>query len=601
MKILEKLLSDPYDFIENAKLSDITKLIKYANDAYFNTSSPIMSDEEYDLLKDELYKRKPDHSLLSHIGSQVHSKKKVVLPYHMGSMDKIKPNTGVITKWITKYKGPYVYSDKLDGTSALLVLPDKKLYTRGNGSQGTYIASILPYINGIPKYTNKTKIVVRGELMISKANFKKFENKFANSRAMVNGLVNKKSAEKEDLQNIDFVAYEIVDPPYKISKQYSELKKYKFNVVNNGSFRSINDESLCEHLKTRKKNSRYDIDGIIIVDDNQHSRNTRGNPKYAFAFKDILEEQMAVANIDKVEWNISKNGLLIPRIFIKPPVKIGGIKIQHVTGHNAKFIKDNGIGKGSKIKLIRSGDVIPHILEVIKKVTPSFPNTEYKWNSTNVNIMIDKSKINDTQKNKLLIKNITYFLKKSGIKNADESIVKKFINAGLDSIPKILKASNDDFLKVDGFKDRMAHKIYTNIRGALKNIKLNVLMAASNLFGASLGARKMLLIVDEYPNILKMKLTKSQLIEKLNNIDGFNTITSTSFAEGLPKFKQFMKKLPSYVSTTVKKDSVSKNTKVKKLKVVFSGFRNADWVKIIEGNGGKVSNTVGKSIDVLVV
>ena len=93
----------------------------------------------------------------------------------MGSMDKIKPDGVSITKWMKTYDNSYVVSDKLDGTSALLVYKNKtkKLFTRGDGKQGTDISSMLSFINFIPDVKNN--IVVRGELLISKVSIKSFK------------------------------------------------------------------------------------------------------------------------------------------------------------------------------------------------------------------------------------------------------------------------------------------------------------------------------------------------------------------------------------------------------------------------------------------
>ena len=207
---LKQFLEDPFHYVEKAKLSDITKLIKYANDSYYNTDKQIMSDEQYDLLKDELLKRKPDHKLLKDIGSKVHSKKKVELPYHMGSMDKIKPGKQLVEKWVKKYKGPYVVSDKLDGLSCLLVSNNSKvqLFTRGDGVYGQDISELIPYLK-LPKFI-EDGIMIRGELVISKENFKMFSKDFNNERNLVSGIVNCKKCKTEAVNYIDYVCYQLV-------------------------------------------------------------------------------------------------------------------------------------------------------------------------------------------------------------------------------------------------------------------------------------------------------------------------------------------------------------------------------------------------------
>jgi NAD-dependent DNA ligase len=598
MKILKEFKDDPYDFLENAKISDITKLINYASEAYYNSNSPIMNDNQYDLLVDELKKRNPNHSVLKKIGARIHSKKKVNLPFHMGSMDKIKPDTGMLDKWINKFSGPYLLSDKLDGASGLLILPDNKLYTRGNGTVGTDISSIIPYINGIPKYILKKQIVVRGELLLSKKRFKNMSKTRTDPRSTANGLINKKSATKEELSNIDFIAYEIVSPFYNIGMQYSMLKKLKFHTVTHAKIANISEKQLSEYLKSRKQKGLYEVDGIVVTDNNKHPRNLNGNPKYAFAFKDILEEQMGTSTITQIEWRESKDSKLKPRVHIKP-IKIGGITIKHITGNNAKYIKSNGLGKGAIVKIIRSGDVIPKIQEVIKKVTPDFPDIPYKWNNNKVEILVNKLNSSDESKQNILVKNIAYFLKKTQVKYIDESLVRKLVNANLDSVHKILSASINDLMTVDGFQERMAYKIHTNIKNSLTNVKLSTIMAASNLFGSGLGEKKIDLIVKNHPDILDKKITKTQLIDLICKIDGFSTTTSTAFAESLPEFKKFLKKLPDI--KFAKQTKIKKDSKFDGVRFVFSGFRNKEWTELVEAKGGKLHNTVSKNTNYLVV
>jgi NAD-dependent DNA ligase len=597
MTILEDFLSDPYTFIEDAKLSQIIKLINDSNKQYYNFDNPIMSDEEYDILKDELQNRNPNHKLLKQIGDDTHSKDKIKLPYFMGSMDKIKPNTGVVDKWILKYKGPYVISDKLDGSSGLLVIKNKqvKLFTRGNGTIGTDISSITKKINGIPQ--NDLNIVVRGELIIKKSKFSNFKDTYSNLRAMINGLVGKKNISDQELKLIDFVSYEIIEPEVKPSEQMKLLKKLNFITVENKSVKSINENFLSSYFKERKEKSKYDIDGIIITNNNEYDRNTSGNPKYSFAFKELIEDQIVETEIIDVEWRISKDGLIKPRVHVKP-VKISGVTIMHVTGHNAKNIVDNGIGKGAKIKLTRAGEVIPFILKVIKKVLPSKPKVAFKWNATKVDYILDESKITSENEYDILVKNILYFFKKMNIKNVDESIIKKMIDINLNSINKIINATVEDFLNIENFKNKMATKVYENIQNAIIDVKLSQLMTATNLFGSGLGSKKLQLIINKIPDILNLKINKSNLADEIKKIDGFDTKTATQFAEKLPAFKKFLKENKNI--TILVEENKKLNNNLQDKKFVFTGFRNKMLEEIIVKSGGEITNTISKNTTYLV-
>ncbi len=150
----------------------------------------------------------------------------------MGSMDKIKTESKLIANWTKLYKGPYVISDKLDGISCLLTLSDGNisLYTRGDGSYGQNITHLLDLVNintdGLYEI-DADEIAIRGELIMSKSNFKKFEKEMSNARNMVAGIVNskKESVNKKYATNVDFIAYEIIEPKYKPSDQMKVLKK----------------------------------------------------------------------------------------------------------------------------------------------------------------------------------------------------------------------------------------------------------------------------------------------------------------------------------------------------------------------------------------
>ena len=143
--LIQELINDPTMFILNNDANTILNIIKYTSDKYYN-DQPIISDEIFDFLIDTIKEIDPENAILKKIGSKVISKNKVKLPYNMGSMDKLKQtDEKQLLKWITKYKKPYIYSDKLDGVSALLLYQDNdfKLYTRGDGEERSDISSLI--------------------------------------------------------------------------------------------------------------------------------------------------------------------------------------------------------------------------------------------------------------------------------------------------------------------------------------------------------------------------------------------------------------------------------------------------------------------------
>ena len=173
---LEYIKSNPVEFSTKASIQDLENVLTIASTKYYGDETPVISDDVYDILIEQLEIRDKSNPLLTKVGDEVLSvKDKVVLPYYMGSMNKVKTKDG-LTTWLTKYPidSQFVLSDKLDGISALYCIngtDNAKLYTRGNGEQGRDISNIMEYLD-LPKI-NDGKLVLRGELIISKANFDK--------------------------------------------------------------------------------------------------------------------------------------------------------------------------------------------------------------------------------------------------------------------------------------------------------------------------------------------------------------------------------------------------------------------------------------------
>lgn len=603
-KLIDKLNHDVIDTLLTLDEKTIAELIKYTSDQYYNTGITVINDQIYDMLVDRLKELNPDNKILQNIGANPEYKRTTVeLPYHMGSMDKIKPDKGEVVKWIKKYNGPYVLSDKLDGLSGMFMMLKNgtvNLYNRGNGDIGTDLNHLINHIDTLNKISNKNipynELTVRGEFIISRENFKKYEKTKKNARNMVSGIINSKKINKSVIKDLEFVVYEVIKPKLKPSEQYTLLEQLGFNVVYNISKTSISEKELEKILDDRRKDSPYEIDGIIVIDDHLHNYPTSGNPKYAFAFKTIRDEGVKTVKVIDVQWNISKDGYLKPIIDIEP-IDVNGVTIKHATGFNAKYIIDNNIGIGSIIKIIRSGDVIPYVLEVVKGTTPKLPNVKYKWTSSGVDILIDEH-TDDTKKSQL-VKELSYFFKKMEIDGASEKTIEKMVDVGLDSIKKILTAPKAKYLTVENFGSRMATKIYDNIHNSIKNVNLVTLMVASNKFGHGFGEKKIKLILDEYPNLLTLKATKKELIDKITDIEGFDTKTATQFVSNLPKFITFYNKIKDIITVSIQTKKSSGGLFNDKI-IVFTGFRNKEWEKFINSEGGKVSGTVSSNTSLVV-
>jgi len=601
--LVKEFKSEPYVFIENHNLGDLLKLAKYAKDKYFN-ETPVISDSEYDLIIDKIKLLSPNNAFLKKVGSTTMEKNKVKLPYYMGSMNKFKPTQeNEINQWITKYKSPYYISDKLDGVSALYFINQDGyfLYTRGDGKYGTDITLLLEYIScpiNIDPSFYDNGIAIRGELIMKKSKFEKYKNDMANARNMVSGIVNAKKIIKDRAEDIDFVAYEIIEPWMNFSNQFDLLKKLKFKTVFHQSTKEITVENLSKFLKNRKEKSEYEIDGIIISHDSPKKRSNNSNPDYSFAFKETLESNTALVKVIDVLWNESKDGYLKPRLELEP-TQLSGVTITHVTAFNAKYINDNNIGPGTIIKLVRSGDVIPHILEVVKSTKSKLPTSKWKWSESGVDIIIDD------KSDEGIISELIYFVKKLHMKYIDEGVLKKLVDNGITTFIDIIQLEEDDLVDIPGFKEKMIEKIIDQIDTAIENMTLLDLMVASNI-ARGLGEKKLGKIINDnniITDFYNKDVTKKEVYDYVHNLEGFDDITTNLFVDNLPNFINLLKKLPEDLRDRLLKPipkTKKGNNLFKDMKVVFSGFRNKDWEKFIESEGGSVTTTVSNNTNILV-
>ena len=601
----------PQDFIKTNKKKDIINVLIEADKAFFNSGQPKLTDDIYDIIKDYIRKKYPKDAYLKRVGADVDNK--VVLPYYMGSQNKIKDSESEITKYKKKYPGPYLISDKLDGVSGMFVYEgdNVKLYTRGNGREGQDISHLHKYISGFPKIKKQDKLAVRGEFIISKDNWDKLKKEDAtlsNPRNTVSGAINSKILNKQLLKMIDFVAYTLVFP--NLPNGLPELDKMKFNVVNNTVVDDISLAFLSKNLEVSRKN-KYVIDGIVISDISKVYEIALGkNPEYSFAFKSIHTLEQIEVIVKEVEWNISKDK------YMKPIVKfdeilLDDVKIKQATGFNAGYIEKNNIGPGSRIVIIRSGNVIPHIQSVLTTSAngkPSMPgelDKDYKWNDTRVDII----KIGEDRNADFDIKNIVYFMKTAEVDNMGPGNITKIYNAGFHNIKSILKIQKEDLLKIEGFKGKSADNILKALE-KVKELDCLVLMDASNMLGRGFSYKKIKMITDVYPSILidnadnREKSLKIS-IEDLMKVEGIAKISAKLFIENLPRFYEFYdslgvkcKGIEEKVDKSVEK---TENANIKDKKFIFTGFRNKDYEKIIVENGGKVVTSISKSTHYLIV
>ena len=595
------------------KDAEIETLLKKASDEYYNTGNSLLTDAEFDEIKEVLMARCPTSKFLQQVGAPV-TRNKRQLPYGMYSLNKIKGGIDVaaLARWKQTFAAPYCVSDKLDGTSCLIYYTRQnqdddwkvELMTRGNGIIGGDITHLAKYIvpagarnpkNNGQWGTSAKSMAVRAELIISKQNFQKYGGSMTSARALTNALVNRKSIDNRVIGAIDLVAYEVIDPPLAKSRQMTLLKQLGLTVVYHEMLKDFDDDFLSVKLAERRAESPYDIDGLVVESEGPFDSQRKRNPEHAFAYKKSARDTGSIVRVLAVEWRASKDGLLKPRVEYDP-IHIDGIVMRYATAYNASFIVKNMIGPGAVIEMIRSNEVIPKIVRVVTPAeVPSMPTVPYTWNKTKVDVIVDGLEENV----EVRIRRLITFFSEMGVENIGRGLVEKLWNFGFSSLNSYLEADADDFLRADGVGEVLAKKLYENIQKSIVSKDLPTVMKASNVFKGGIGSKKISHILETVPDVLREDMPDQRRIQLLLDVPGIQQKTAQSFADGLPIFREFMRQHPRI--KIVRSVGEPRRGNLEGMVVVFSGFRDKQLEEKIVSHGGAVSSSVSSKTDLIIV
>lgn len=562
---------------------ELVNQLEKASDAYYNGGTAILGDDAYDALRDELEALNPNHPFLKKVGAPPRGAT-VRLPYLMASLTKIKPGTGTIEKF-AETGSSFVLSDKLDGISALWVTATRKLYLRGDGEQGVDVSNLVPYIQGL---RSSNPCVVRGELITQ-----------GESRSWVNGVMHQKTTIVEDAKRIRFVAYELLEPKgYKRAEQFTILEEFGFEVPWNDHVAksALTEEKLANVFRTRRSSSRYAIDGVVVgvncVPTTQaNSQTTVSNPKDCVAFKMVLADQCADTTIRAILWGASHQGYLIPRLQVDP-VAVQDCQIEFLTGHNAKLLQEKKLGIGARIRIRRSGDVIPTVDTVL---VPSenipFP-PKFAWDSTQTHILIPaehQGSSVEVQSAKLL-----HFASTLDVANLGPGLVKKLVEAGFTN-PKALKAMTpDQWQKTLG--KGMGEKVRLSFEERMKTITELKLMIASSTLPRGTGETKLKALFAKEPDWMKWSMKV---------LAGVNSWSFVALEEFLTALEDYKKWRAEQFGTLVLDRSISPPPQVNatppSVFVCFTGFRSSDLEVKCKAKNIEVQLSINKQTTVLVV
>ena len=577
-------------------INELKERIVKANEAY-RLGSPIISDKEYDQLVEELELVSPSDELLTKVGHVVvDESRKSKLPIEMASMNKIKSmddiNDWCRLKGISKNE-EVIITPKFDGLSLCVDEKTNEAWTRGDGEFGQKSDEHYKLIQNHLNLDEYSFIYTYGEVMIPKQVFiDKFSTDFANPRNLVAGLLNSKTV-SDSLKDCQYIKYG------SFTNKNFNTKEEIINELNSGQeskveYHICKISDLTEDLLIglfQKFSIKYEIDGLIIeindltLQNNLGRETSSNNPVWARAFKHPSFEQSAETDIIGISWNISKQGLLKPILHINP-VKLDGVTVSNVTGNNARFVKDLGLGVGAKVVVKRSGMVIPIIADVITTVDfiqPTIEGVEVDWNENGIEL------ITLTETDNQRLKKIVAFFEILEADNVSEGVITQLWDAGYKTIKDILNLKISDLEKIDRFGKRKAQIVYNSIQKSVTGVQLSKLQHATGIF-KGLGSKKLALLED---------FTTKPTINQVMSIEGFAEVSAKSYIDSYDIYFDFVKDLPVTISEKVEVSKVGTDLDGKNF--VFTGVRRPDLESVIESRGGKIGGSVSKNTTHLVM
>ena len=641
--------------IEKVYNKKINKLRKH-DKAYFLRDKPLISDKEYDDIKNDILKLEKKYTYLKNknspskkVGYEPSSKfKKVQHDIPMLSLANAfsKENIEDFLKKIKKFlniknseKITFSAEPKIDGISASLKYIDG-IFTlglsRGDGKIGEDITNNLKTIRDIPKQINKSNfpkvLDVRGEVYISKSDFKKISKQFANPRNAAGGSLRQKDPNETKKIPLKFVAYAFGAVELKNFNKQSEylklLKTWGFNTNPLNKLVSTIEDIEKNHkiIETQRSNIDYDLDGLVYKVNDLKLQNRLGfvsnSPRWAIAHKFSAEKGFSI--IKNIEIQVGRTGALTPVAKIEP-VNIGGVVVSNATLHNEDEINRKDIRIGDTVCIQRAGDVIPQVLYVEKGKRNKnakkfdFPDKCPSCGSKTIKEFNYSTKKKDAVTRcpdpkfickEILREKLKHFVSKDAL-NIDgfgKKIIQNFWDLNMIKYPADI--FNLNFKKIstlDGWGDLSASNLEKAIKKSQK-ISLDKLIFAIGI--RYIGQENAKTLAKYFVNIKKFEelFNKEKRIKILNDLLELDGIGGTQ-ANSLEIFFSNSTNINT-VSNLNKKLNVT-DFKISKTgifygkTIMFTGglskMSRAEAKALVEKEGGKILGTTSKKLDYLVV
>ena len=585
------------------KLQQLVAKLEKHRQAYAR-GEPLISDVEYDALEAQLQQQAPDHPLLQQPGVKTSATTKATHAVPMLSLQKTYSVTE-LESW--RGEQPVVGTLKIDGNSLSLVYRGGKLLlakTRGDGQRGENVTAKMPYITAIPTtISSKAILEVRGELYCATTAFYTLATEMEqcglprplSPRNVVAGLLGRKE-QHQLLRHFNFMACNLLsDDDSHFQQEIDKLTRLTtlgFTLPEPQLLTARPAiETYLEQVRRRLDEDELPLDGVVFsFNDLAYARelgSTTHHPRGRMAFK--WQGETAVATITDIVWHTSRFGIVTPVAIIEP-VFLNNASIRRVTLHNCACVKLYNLQRGTKIKIVRSGEVIPKFLAVVAegsgkaKIPTTCPSCKQDLQDDGVRLLCG----NDDCPAQLL-RTVLNWVKCADIKDLSEKRLAAMMALGLvKSIPDLYRLSKDDLLRVPLTGERMASKLHTAIT-ASKRLAAEQLLSGLGIRGGGRATWRALLRVA--PTIEAL----SQLsAEEISAIDGFAEKSAQQIQQGLQQRQTLLSELLA-CGIEIITPATPAGGKQQGQKYVISGSLSqprAFYQQLLEKNGATLASSV---------
>ena len=623
----------------NKRMNELVALLNRYATEYYTSDNPSVSDNEYDRLYRELVELEtayPDQVLADSPTHRVGGKvldgfEKYSHQYPLYSLqdafsrEELEAFDARVRKEVAH--PTYICELKIDGLSISLTYEKGILVvgaTRGDGSVGENITENLKRVKDIPlTLPEELDITVRGECYMPRASFDQVnqarqengEPEFANPRNAAAGTLRQLDTAVVAKRNLATFLYQEASPSTRDSQEkvLKHLEQLGF-VVNPKRILAENIDEIWDFIQEvgqERENLPYDIDGVVIKVNDLAGQEELGftvkAPKWAVAYKFPAEEKEA--QLLSVDWTVGRTGVVTPTANLTP-VQLAGTTVSRATLHNVDYIAEKDIRKDDTVIVYKAGDIIPAVLRVVESKRVSEEKLDIPTNcpSCNSDLLHFEDEVAlrciNPRCPAQIMEGLIHFASRDAmnITGLGPSVVEKLFSANLvNDVADIYRLQEEDFLLLEGVKEKSAAKLYQAIQASKEN------SAEKLLFGLGIrhvGSKASQLLLQHFHSIENLAQADPEEVASIESLGGVIAKSlQTYFAtEGSEILLRELKE--AGVNLDYKGQTVVADAALSGLTVVLTGklerLKRSEAKSKLESLGAKVTGSVSKKTDLVV-